>query len=128
MCLYMHSKCVCVYMYICIVCIVRVAQMEEAWTVNHVVDSSSPSWVKLTKSLLQAFNLKITGSFGLRPKLGGPVYQNIIESMLNIHLCSSHIGQVLRLSGAVGAVNTDMLPFAFLRITLTSSEVVGTEN
>ena len=44
---------------------------------------------------------------------------------LKIHLCLSHIGQVLRLPGAV---SPDVLLFASLRITLTVSEVVGTEN
>ena len=65
---------------------VRVAQLEEAWTVNHAVGSSSPSWVKLTKSLQQAFNPKIAGSFVF--KLGGPVYplHNNIVGMLKIHL------------------------------------------
>ena len=58
---------------------VRVAQLEEAWTVNHAVGRSSPSWTKLTKSLQQASNpKKIAGSFGSRPKLGGCVYHNNI--------------------------------------------------
>ena len=35
-------------------------------------------WVKLTKSLQQASNPKIAGTFGSRPKLGGPVYHNNI--------------------------------------------------
>ena len=69
---------------------VRVAQLEEAWTVNHVVGRSSLSWVKLTKSLQQAFNSKIAGSFGSRPKLGGLVYHNNIVGTLMIHL--SRIG------------------------------------
>ena len=30
---------------------VRMAQLEEAWTVKHAVGGSNPSWVKLTKSL-----------------------------------------------------------------------------
>ena len=76
---------------------VRVAQLEEVWTVNREVGRSSPSWVKLTKSLQQAFNPKIAGFFGSRPKLGGPVYHNNIVGTLKIHLCPSHIGQVLRL-------------------------------
>ena len=37
---------------------VRVAQLEEAWTVNHAVGGSSPGCAKLTKSLQQAFNPK----------------------------------------------------------------------
>ena len=102
------------------------AQLEEAWTVNHAVGSSSPSWVKLTKSLQQAFNPKISVSFGSRPKLGGPVYHNNIVGTLKIHLCPSHIGQLLRLADAV---NPDVLRFApLLWITLTVPEVDGTEN
>ena len=42
-----------------------------------------------------------------------------------IHLCPLHIGQVLRLSGAV---SLDMLSFAYLRIILAVPEVVDTEN
>ena len=91
---------------------VRVAQLEEAWTVNHVVGRSSPSWVKLTKSLQQASSPKIAGSFGSRPKLEGPVYHNNIVGILKIHLCPSHIGHVLRLSGAV---SSDVLRFASLQ-------------
>ena len=53
------------------------------------------------------------------------MYHNIIMGMLKIHLCLSHIGQVLRLPGAV---STDMLHNASLQITLTVPEVVGTEN
>ena len=53
------------------------------------------------------------------------MYPNNIVVTLKIHLCPSHIGQVLRLSGAV---SLDMLRFASLRITLTVPEVVGTEN
>ena len=49
------------------------AQLEEAWTVNHAVGRSSPSCVKLTKRHQQAFNPKIAGSFESTPKLGGPV-------------------------------------------------------
>ena len=99
--------------------------MEEAWTVNHAVGRSSPSWVKLTKSLQQVFNPKIAGSFESRHKLGGPVYYNNIMGMLKIHPCPSHIGQVLRLPGAV---SPEVLHFTSLRITLTVPEVVGTEN
>ena len=100
------------------------AQLEEAWTVNHAVGRSSPSCVKLTKSLQQAFNRRIAGSYGSRPKLGGPVYHNNIAGTLKIHLCPSHIGHVLMLPGAV---SPDVLLFASLRITLTVAEVVGTE-
>ena len=99
--------------------------MEEAWTVNLRLAVRVPAGSKWQKSLQQAFNSKIAGSFGLRPKLGGPVYHNNIVQTLTIHLCSSHIGQVLRLSGAV---SPDVLHFAALRITLTVPEVVGTEN
>ena len=45
--------------------------------------------------------------------------------MLKIYLCLPHIGQVLMLPGAV---SPDVLHNAFLRITLTVPEVVGTEN
>ena len=75
------------------------AQLEEAWTVN--VDGSSPSCVKLAKSYQQVFNSKNARSFRSRPKLGGSVYHNYIVGMLKIDLCPSHIGQVLRLCGAV---------------------------
>ena len=104
---------------------VRVAQLEEAWTVNHVVGRSSPSWVKLTKSLQQASTPKIAEFFGSRPQLGCPVYHNKSVGTLKIHLCPSHIVQVLRLPGAV---SPDVLVSASLRITLTVLEVVGTEN
>ena len=63
--------------------------------------------------------------FGLRPKLGGPVYRNNILGTLKKHLCLPHIGHLLRLPGAV---SPDVLHFASLRITLTVPEVVGTEN
>ena len=66
---------------------VRVEKLEEAWIVNYAVGRSSPSWVKLTKSLQQAFNPKIAGFFGSRPKLGGPVYYNNTMGTLKIHLC-----------------------------------------
>ena len=46
---------------------VKVAQLVEAWTVNHVVGRSSPTLVKLTKSLQQASNPKTRGSFRSRP-------------------------------------------------------------
>ena len=98
---------------------IRVAQLEEAWTVNHVVGRSSPSWVKLTKSLYQASNPKIAVSFG------GLVYHNNIVDTLKIYLCPSHIGHVLRLPGVV---SPDVLHNASLRITLTVPEVVGIEN
>ena len=105
---------------------IRVAQLEEAWTVNHAVGRSTPNWVKLTKRLQQASNPKIAGSFGSRPKIGGPVYHNnIIVGTLRIHLCPSHIRHVLRLPGAV---SPDVLRFASLRITLTIPEVGITEN
>ena len=97
------------------------AQLGEAWTVNHAVGRSRLSWVKLTKRLQQASNPRIARSFGSRPKFGGPVYHNNIVGMLKIHLCLSHI----RLHGAV---SPDVLPVASLQMTLTVSEVVGTEN
>ena len=92
------------------------AQLEEAWTVNHAVDGLSPSWVKLTKSLQQTSNPKIAVSFGSRPKF---------VSTLNIHLCPLPNGQVLRLPGVV---SSDMLRFESLWIALTVPEVVDTEN
>ena len=66
---------------------VRLAQSEAAWTVNHLVGRSSPSWAKFTKSLQQASNPKIAGSLRFRPKLGGPVYHNNIMDTLKIQLC-----------------------------------------
>ena len=102
------------------------AQLEADWTVNHVVGRSSPSWVKFTTSIQQASNPKIAGSFGSRPKLGGPrVPQYVIGTCGNNHLCPSRIRQVLRLSGVV---SLDVLRFAFLWTTPTVPEVVGTEN
>ena len=68
------------------------AQLVAAWTVNLAVGRSSPSWVKVTKSLQQASNPKVAGSFRLRPKPGGSVYHNNIVGTLKIHLCPSHIG------------------------------------
>ena len=44
---------------------------------------------------------------------------------LKARLCSSHIGQVLQLPGAV---SPDVLHIASLQITLTVPEVVDTEN
>ena len=52
------------------------------------------------------------------------VNNNVIGS-LTTHLCPSHIGQVLRLPGAV---SPDVLHNASFPITLTVPEVVGTEN
>ena len=99
---------------------VRVAQLEEAWTVNCVVGGSIPSCVTLTKKILQqAFNPKIARSFGLRLELGGSVYHNNNVGTLKIHLCPSHSGRVLMLSGAV---SPDVLRNASLRITLTVLE------
>ena len=66
-----------------------------------MVGRSSLSCFKLTKSVQQPSNPKIAGFFGSRPKLGGPVYHNNIVGTLKIHLCASHVGQVLRLPGAV---------------------------
>ena len=104
---------------------VRIAQFEEAWTVNCVVGRSSPSWDKLSKSLQQSFNPKIAQTFGLRRRLGGAVDHNNKMGTLMIHLCSSPMEQVVRLPGAV---STDVLRFASLWITLTVPKVVGTEN
>ena len=64
-------------------------------------------------------------SFGTRPKLGGPVYHNNIVGTLKIHLCPSHIGQVLRLPGTV---SLNVLRNASLQVILTVPEVVDTEN
>ena len=96
--------------------------MEEAWTANRAVDGSRPSCFELTKCLQQAFNPEITGSFGSRPRLGSPVYHNNISSTFKIHLCPSHIEQVLRLPGAV---KPDVLFSASLWITLTADYFVG---
>ena len=79
----------------------------------------------MTKSLQQASNPKIAGSFGSRPKLEGPCTTIISWGTLKIHFSPSHIGYVLRLPGAV---SPDVLLFAFLQITLTVSEVVSTED
>ena len=49
-----------------------------------------------------------------------PVYHNNIMGTLKICLCPSHIGQVLRLPGAL---SPDVLRFASLWITLTAPEV-----
>ena len=101
------------------------AHLEKAWTVNYAIGRLSRSWVKLTKSLQQVSNPKMAGSLELRPKLKVPVYHNNIVNTLKIYLCPSHIVQVLWLPGAV---SPDLLLFAARRITLTDSEVVGTEN
>ena len=53
------------------------------------------------------------------------MYHNISMGTVKIPFCLSHIGQVLRLPGAV---SPDVLRNASLRITLTVPEVVGTEN
>ena len=66
---------------------VRVAQLEEAWAVNHAVGRLSPSWVNLTKSLQQASYPKIAESFKSRPKLESLVYHNNIVGTLKVHLC-----------------------------------------
>ena len=50
---------------------------------------------------------------------------NNIVGTLKIHLCPSHIKQVLRLCGAV---SPNAVHNAFPRITLTVSEAVGIEN
>ena len=104
-----------------IYCVLLVAQLIEAWAVNHAVGRSSPSWVKLTKILQQASNPKIAESFGSVSKLGGLMYHNIIVGTLKIQLCPLHIGQVLRLPGAVSPY---VLLNAFFRTTLTVPEVV----
>ena len=70
----------------------------------------------LSKSLQQAFNPEIAGSFRfLRLKLKVPVNHNIIV----------HIGQVLMLPGAI---SPEVLHNITLRITLTVPEVVDTGN
>ena len=60
------------------------AKLEEAWTVNHAVSRSSLGCAKMTKCLQQAFNPIIDGSFGLRPKLGCPLYHKNIVGALRI--------------------------------------------
>ena len=100
-------------------------KMEEGSAVNHAVERSGPSCVKFTKCLQQAFDPKIAISFGSRPNFGRPVYQINIVGLVKIHLCLSHFGQVLRLSGAVAP---EVLLNTFLRITRTVPEVLSTEN
>ena len=70
------------------------AQLEAAWTVNRAIGRLSPSCVKLTKSFQQAFNPKMAGYFGLRPKLGGHVYHNNIVSTLKTPLHFTHWASV----------------------------------
>ena len=53
------------------------------------------------------------------------MYHHIIVGTLKIHLCPSHIRQMLRLPGAV---SSDVLHFASLRIRLTVSRSGTTEN
>ena len=67
--------------------------------------------------------------------MGAPIYHNNIMDTLKIHLCPSHIGQLLlsavgRLPGGrlPGAVSPDVLHNASLQIILTVQEVVDTEN
>ena len=79
----------------------------------------------MTKSLQQSFNPNNPGSFRSRLKLEGFVYHNNIVGTLMVHLCPSHIGQVLRLPGAV---SLNVLHIASLRIKMTVLEVVDTEN
>ena len=55
--------------------------------------------------------------FESRPKHAGPVYHNNILDILKIHLCLSHIGQVLMLPGAV---IPDKLRFESLNYTDSS--------
>ena len=71
---------------------VKVVQLVEAWTVNHVVGSSSPRCAKLAKSFQQAFNPKFVGLSDQ-----SLVYHNNIAGTLKIHLYPLHISQVLRL-------------------------------
>ena len=61
----------------------------------------------------------------MRPKPGGFVYHNNIVAVLKVHLSPLHIGEIVRLPGAV---SPDMLSFASLQITLPVPEVVGTKN
>ena len=53
------------------------------------------------------------------------MYHKIIVNTLKIHLYPTHIEKLLALPGAV---RSDMLHNASLRITLTVPNVVGTEN
>ena len=53
------------------------------------------------------------------------MYHSNIVGTLNNHLCSSHIGQMSRLPGAV---SLDLLHDASVQITLIVQEVVDTEN
>ena len=61
------------------------AQLEEALAVNHTVGRSSPTCVKLTKSIQQASNPMTAGSFESRPKLGDSVYNNIGDKLNLCH-------------------------------------------
>ena len=94
------------------------AQLVEAWTVNHDVGRSSPSCVMLTKSFQQAFGSIIAVS---KPKLRGIMYHNNIVGPLTIHLCPSPFIQVLR---PPGAVSSSVFCTASLRITLVVPEAV----
>ena len=53
------------------------------------------------------------------------MYHNNIVGTIKIHLCPSHIGQVIRLPGSV---SLDVLRIASLQVTLAVLEVVDTEN
>ena len=51
------------------------------------------------------------------------MYHNNIVGTIKIHLCPSHIGQVIRLPGSV---SLDVLRIASLQVTLAVLEVVDT--
>ena len=70
------------------------AQLEEAWAVNHVVGKLSPGCAKLTKRLQQAFDPKLLGLSYRDLNLEAPVYPNIFVDALKVPLCPSHIEQV----------------------------------
>ena len=62
-------------------------------------------WYIIVKKLSASVQPKTAGSFGSKPKFGDPMYHNTIIDTLKI--CSSHIGQVLRLPGAGSLDYTD---------------------
>ena len=93
------------------------AQLEEAWAVNHVVGRLSPGCAKLTKSLQQAFNPKLLGLSDRDLNLGAPCATILLWAR-------DPPPPLLR---QPGAVSPDVLHNASLRITLTVSGS-GTEN
>ena len=94
------------------------SELEKDLTVNYSFEESSPRCIKLTKKSSASF-------LTFRPKLGSPTRYKTVMETFRINLCSLHIGQVLRLSGAA---SPDVLHFPSLPITLTVPDVLGTED